>query len=80
MQPAAERIDMIDAGKAFGDAAKTALQRAARVPADACMASADYLFDTLDWLNLWEANNSMDDTGELDHDNDTQQNHQSPHL
>jgi hypothetical protein len=42
--------------KAFGMAARAALRRAARIPADVYMAATAYLADTLDWLRLWDDN------------------------
>jgi hypothetical protein len=72
-------IERVDACNAFGDAAKAVMQRVARMPAEAYMASTAYLFDTIDWLNLWEANSSMENSSELDLDYNTQQNN-FPHL
>jgi hypothetical protein len=67
----------IDTGRAFGEAAKAAMQRAVRIPAEVYTAAADYLVDTIDWLNLWEADNA-DGDNELDDDFDTQQNRHFP--
>ena len=69
-----------ETGKAFGPAAKAAMQRTARIPAQAYAATTAYLSDTLDWLNLWNDNSGMDDSGELDDNYNPQQNHSSPHL
>jgi hypothetical protein len=65
--------------KAFRLAAKTVLRRVVQIPADAYAATTLYLAETLDWLNLWEAN-SLHDGGDLDSDNNTKQNYSSPHL
>ena len=43
------------------------------------VAATVYTATTLEWLmNLWDANSSMDDTGGLDDNFDTQQNHYYP--
>jgi hypothetical protein len=47
--------------RGFAMAAKAALRRAVRVPADAYAAVTAYLSDTLDWLNLWESNAESSD-------------------
>jgi len=49
-----------ETGKAFASAAKSALRRAVRIPANACATAAVYLADTLDWLNLWQDNAAND--------------------
>ena len=58
-------------------AAKEIMHRVARP--DTYAAATAYLSDTLDWLNLWQAN-EIEDNGALDDDYDTQQNYSSPHL
>jgi hypothetical protein len=81
-----------DTGKAFGRIARAILRRgqtslaaAAKeimlrvVRPDTYAAATAYLSDTLDWLNLWQAN-EIEDDGALDDDYDTQQNYSSPHL
>jgi hypothetical protein len=80
IQPEAVRAGVIDTGKTFGDAAKAVMRRVAQIPTEAYTASTAYLLDTLDWLNLWDANSSADNSGDLDLDYETQQNHHSPHL
>jgi len=64
------------AGETFGEAARAATQP---IPADIHEGATAYLSDTLDWLNMWEAN-SLYDADELDDHYDTQQNYFSPHL
>ncbi len=65
--------------KAFGMAARAALRRAVRLPAEAYAEATAYLSDTLAWLNLWQDNAGPGD--ELDSDlNITDTNHPSLHL
>src|SRR5271170_6607257 len=42
------------------------MRRPSRIPAQAYAATTAYLSDTLDWMNLWQSNNSMDGSSELD--------------
>ena len=58
-------------------AARAALRRAPRLPRQAYARATAYLADTLDWLNLWEANNTHE-SNELDVDYDTQQSSDAP--
>ena len=67
-------------GKAFSVAAKSLLRRAVQVPADAYGTASLFLAQTLEWLQLWEAND-IEESGALDDDYNTQQNcGSSPHL
>jgi hypothetical protein len=49
-------------------------------PTEAYDGAHEPISNTLDWLNLWEANSRAYDIGELDLDYDTQQNNHLPHL
>jgi len=57
-----------ETGKAFVLAARDTLQHIARIPVEAYAATSLWLSDTLDWLNLWEANSS-DEALDYDYDN-----------
>jgi hypothetical protein len=59
-----------DTGRAFRMAARKAMRRAARLPAEAYASATAYLSDTLDWLNPW--NNDAASGSELAEDYDQQ--------
>jgi hypothetical protein len=65
--------------RGFHMAAKTTLQRAVRMPADAYSAATAFLADARDWLNLWH-----DDTASIDDPNSgchhPYTNHLHPHA
>lgn len=60
VQPAPRRRRREDTGRAF-TAAKKIVRRAVALPA--VYAAAAYLSDTLDWLNLWQDNDTGPDEG-----------------
>jgi hypothetical protein len=59
-----------ETGKAFRMAAKAAMRRAARIPAEAYAMATGYLCDALDWTNPY---GDMDDSRDLDDSCTTQQ-------
>jgi hypothetical protein len=59
-----------DTEKGFGMAATALLRRVAEDTAEAYATARRYLSDTLDWLNLWEANTEADNLNEFDNDSD----------
>ena len=52
--------------KGFGMAATALLRRVTEDATKAFEVARRYLSDTLDWLNLWEANAALDNTDEFD--------------
>ncbi len=77
-EPEPRRRGSGEAGRAFPAAARNLLRRAGRIPAEAYAATTAWLSDTLDWLNMWEAN-SLDDGSELDDSFNPQQDRYFPH-